>query len=251
MFLLPVCGIAVLTLSLGFRCLSRKRIEVAATLILTTSPLMSVPEGVRRGGESLAGGLGTAELCPRLLSLFLQRGKEGMFINIWAAIGLGSKLITDVRCHLFGTLKLNFDLRVLNHSSSVLPLSPSFRPDPDLRCDPEGLRAPSCVSSHPFSRLGRFPQLVRGRSAVAPVRSVSRKPHLTAAHGVLFPRRPAKSLSAACVAQRGWPAPQAVGRPRTVSSFKPLPWEAAAASRALWAPRASLRAEIIALVGFL
>lgn len=49
MFMLPVCGIAVLTLDLDFRCLSWKRIEVAVALSLTASLLMSVPEGVRRG----------------------------------------------------------------------------------------------------------------------------------------------------------------------------------------------------------
>lgn len=43
---------------------------------------------------------------------FVPVAGGGMFINIWAAIGLGPKLIFDVVCHPFGTLKLNFDAGV-------------------------------------------------------------------------------------------------------------------------------------------
>lgn len=46
---------------------------------------------------------------------FVPLGKKGMFINILAAVGLGSKLTFDVACCLFGILELIFDVRLLNH----------------------------------------------------------------------------------------------------------------------------------------
>ena len=46
---------------------------------------------------------------------FVPLGKKGMFINILAAVGLGSKLTFDVACRLFGILKLIFDVRLFIH----------------------------------------------------------------------------------------------------------------------------------------
>lgn len=50
-----------------------------------------------------------------MVTEFVPVGRKGTFINILAAIGLGSKHTFDVTCNLFGILKLIFDVRVLNH----------------------------------------------------------------------------------------------------------------------------------------
>lgn len=71
--LLQMCGIAVMILQLDFRCLLRKRIDVTVALILNLSPLMVCPQSCQMQAKSLDGALGTAELCLRLLRLFLYR----------------------------------------------------------------------------------------------------------------------------------------------------------------------------------
>ena len=76
-----------------------------------------------------------------------------MFINILAAVGLGSKHRFDVTCNLFGILKLSFDVRVFNHFIiDVLFLNSLFHREYDISdvvC--------VCVFPHHLSCLEELP----------------------------------------------------------------------------------------------